>query len=239
MNRSEIFYSIQGEGKRTGFPSFFIRTNYCNLRCKFPSGNLCDTPYTSWNSDADTNIGKMSIEGIISEYKIVNSKDIVITGGEPTIQAKELQELCYKIKETNENTFITLETNGTLFGDFIEYVDLISISPKLSSSIPINTEYEKGHKNNHINFETFKKYQNESDDIQWKFVVSSESDLQEILYLQKEIKFLNEEVYLMPEGITSEEISAKRPMIVELCKRYKMNFTDRLQIHIWGNKRGV
>lgn len=235
MNISEIFYSIQGEGKRTGFPSFFIRTNFCNLRCKFPSGNLCDTPYTSWNPQGY----KLSINEIINEYEKYKVSDVVITGGEPTIQTKELTELSKMFKLLYDDIYVTLETNGTVFGDFIYDVDLVSISPKLSSSIPKGTEFEKVHKNNHINFDVLKRYHKDSDEIQWKFVVSSEEDIEEILYLQKEIGFKNENIFLMPEGITSEELTKKRPLIIELCKQYKMNFTDRLQIHIWGNKRGV
>ena len=40
---SETFVSIQGEGKRTGTPSWFCRVSGCNLRCAW-----CDTPYASW-----------------------------------------------------------------------------------------------------------------------------------------------------------------------------------------------
>ena len=39
---NEIFYSLQGEGGRTGHPSVFIRLSKCNLSCSF-----CDTEYES------------------------------------------------------------------------------------------------------------------------------------------------------------------------------------------------
>lgn len=243
MNISELFYSIQGEGKRIGYPSFFIRTNLCNLRCKFLCGNLCDTPYTSWDFENPDNIGEMKTEDIISEYKKYFPSDVVITGGEPTIQGRELTKLCSEIKKINPNIFITLETNGTFIGDYIGYLDLISISPKLKSSIPFNTEFEKGHNKNRLNYEVLKSYhefhQQGKFDIQWKFVVTLEEDIEEIKNIQQKIGIQNKDIFLMPEGITEKELSEKRLMVVELCKKYQFNFTDRLQIIIWGNKRGV
>jgi 7-carboxy-7-deazaguanine synthase len=43
----------------------------------------------------------------------------------------------------------------------------------------------------------------------------------------------------MPEGITEKDLSEKRLTVVELCKEHKYNYTDRLHITLWGNKRGV
>jgi len=243
MKISELFYSIQGEGKRAGKPSFFIRTNHCNLRCQFTGGNLCDTPYTSWHPDDAKNIGDVPIEKIIGEYLEHNCLDVVITGGEPTMFQDELNHLCEELKRINPQVVITIETNGTNFGKFTEYLGSASISPKLKSSTPFGTQYEKLHTNNRTNLESFKQFnelrkQNKID-IQWKFVVTSEEDLNEILELQKEIGFKNSDVYLMPEGVTEEQLNNKREAVIELCKKYQFNYTDRLHILIWGNKRGV
>ncbi len=243
MKISELFYTIQGEGKRAGKPSFFIRTNHCNLRCQFAGGNLCDTSYTSWNPDDSKNLGDIEIEKIIGEYLQHNCLDVVITGGEPTMFTEDLTHLCMELKRINPECVITIETNGTIFGKYIEYIDLVSISPKLKSSTPFGTPYEKMHTNNRTNLESFRHFnelkRQDKIDIQWKFVITSEEDLNEILELQKEIGFKNRDIYLMPEGITEEELQSKRLEIIELCKKYQFNYTDRLHVIIWGNKRGV
>lgn len=243
MKISELFYSIQGEGKRSGSPSFFIRTNFCNLRCKFTSGNLCDTAYTSWFPEDKKNLGDVAIKFISGEYKKVNCNDVVISGGEPTMYPDELKALCSELRIINKDIFITIESNGTFFGDFVKFVDLMSISPKLKSSVPFNTEYEKMHEKNRINIEVLKKYnslkQKDELDIQWKFVFTGKEDIDEILQLQSFVVFENKDIYLMPEGITEEELSKNRLKTIDACKQYHFNYTDRIHILVWGNRRGI
>ena len=82
----EIFSSIQGEGSHMGEPSTFIRTAGCNLRC--PG---CDSKY-SWNKGTE-----MTVDEILREVKKYPTKNIVITGGEPTIQPNAL-DLCLELK---------------------------------------------------------------------------------------------------------------------------------------------
>lgn len=243
MKISELFYSIQGEGKRTGSPSFFIRTNHCNLRCKFTGGNLCDTSYTSWFPDDDKNTGEVDIDFILNEFIKVNCRDVVITGGEPTLYPEELTLLCRKLKSISTDIYITIETNGTYFGDFVNYADLMSISPKLRSSVPFNTEFEKMHEKNRINPETFKKYNSlkleKKIDIQWKFVYTNEKDIEEILELKTLTGFETKDIYLMPEGITEEDLRSRRIETIDVCKKFKFNYSDRIHLLVWGNKRGT
>ena len=52
---NEIFYSIQGESSRIGFPTIFIRLTGCPLRCQY-----CDTEYAFHDGE------DMSIDQIIA-----------------------------------------------------------------------------------------------------------------------------------------------------------------------------
>ena len=59
---SEIFSSIEGEGKRTGYMSTFIRLTGCNLRCSY-----CDTKYAQIKGKDDSEV--LSIDELIDRIK--------------------------------------------------------------------------------------------------------------------------------------------------------------------------
>ncbi len=72
---NEIFYSIQGEGSRTGEPCVFVRMTGCGLRCSY-----CDTEYAFYEGE-DMPIGEI-IEKVVS----YQCNLIELTGGEPLEQ---------------------------------------------------------------------------------------------------------------------------------------------------------
>lgn len=108
----EIFYSVQGEGVRVGTPNIFIRFSHCNLSCDF-----CDTPYNDVNLELDKN----QILQYISQY---SCKNIVLTGGEPTLQIDD--ELISLFKENSY--YLAIESNG--IKEIHPGIDFICISPK-------------------------------------------------------------------------------------------------------------
>ncbi len=81
---NEIFYSIQGETSRSGFPTTFVRLTGCPLRCSY-----CDTEYAFKNGS------KMSFDEIVSEIKKNNSLYVTVTGGEPLAQKNVIPFLRY------------------------------------------------------------------------------------------------------------------------------------------------
>ncbi|MCK9430154.1 MAG: 7-carboxy-7-deazaguanine synthase QueE [Candidatus Omnitrophica bacterium] len=229
---------IQGEGMYAGIPHILIRLSGCNLRCQW-KGNKCDTPYSSWNAET----GDYNLNDVISTLTdIPYIEHIMITGGEPCLHKallQELVELCHKF-----NYVVTIETNGSI-DYFYTGADLISVSPKMSNSIPNIKEVGENSYSKHceerINYATLSQYVHnykyEGEKIQFKFVVEDIKDLDEIKQLQTELKIPREIIYLMPEGITSEEISNKRPMIFDMCIENGYNYTDRLHVLAYGNKR--
>lgn len=108
---NEIFYSLQGEGKRVGEPSIFIRLSKCNLRCSF-----CDTEFDTGNL--------MDVEQILEQIEQFACRWIIWTGGEPTMQLSDDVVDFFKQKGYLQ----AIETNGTrAVPDGIDY---ITCSPK-------------------------------------------------------------------------------------------------------------
>ena len=73
---NEIFYSLQGEGHHSGYPSVFIRFSGCNMHCPF-----CDTRHGDGI--------QMSDEDLIRAVNLYKADWVVLTGGEPTLQIDE------------------------------------------------------------------------------------------------------------------------------------------------------
>ena len=227
---SEIFYSLQGEGTLTGVPSVFVRTSGCNLRC-----NWCDTPYASWNPEGTP----QSIPQIIAAIEDHPAKHVVLTGGEPMI-AKDIRLLAAEIKKLGYH--ITIETAATVAPDGIA-CDLASLSPKLLNSAPdsrLAITWRKKHETLRWQPDVVRAWI-DAGDYQFKFVVTQPGDVDE---LEGMLASLNREiprhkVLLMPEGVTVEAVRAKAGWLGELCKQRGYRYAHRLQIELYGNKRGT
>jgi len=228
FNLSEIFYSIQGEGPFIGRPSIFVRFSGCNLRCKWGE-HLCDTPYTSWQPE--TNLVEMP--SLLAKIKdCAPCKNIVITGGEPSLQ-NELGALCAELKKLSYT--IDIETNGTKF--IPESIDHIVCSPKLSDSTPNGTPQAAPHERERQ--ELAAQISGKNPKLFLKFVVSERTKVDELLSIVESTGTSRDRVYLMPEGLTPEDLIKMSPMVSDLAMRLGFNFSTRLHIILWGNKRGV
>jgi len=101
MKIAEIFRSLQGEGKNQGKTCLFIRLAGCNLHCQW-----CDTAY------AQSGGIEMSVDSILKQIRHLKPSYVCITGGEPLLQADELEQLLASLHQ--RGTVVDIETNGTI-----------------------------------------------------------------------------------------------------------------------------
>ncbi len=228
MKISETFVSRQGEGKLTGTDSFFLRISGCNLRCHY-----CDTPYASWHPSGQ----QQTIGALIDQITESGLDHVVLTGGEPMLPAA-IEPLCQELK--SRGFHLTMETAGTIFRRLP--CDLMSISPKLSTSGPDATQHKRWselHEQRRLPIETMKRLAKQADDYQFKFVVSKHQEFQEIDAIVSELEIPQDRVWLMPEGVTAAEMIAGKKWIAPHCDAKGYLFCDRMQIHWFGNRRGT
>jgi 7-carboxy-7-deazaguanine synthase len=225
---SEVFTTIQGEGILSGMPSLFIRTTGCNLRCVW-----CDTPYTSWQPEGE----EWSLARIEARIEAEpHIRHAVITGGEPMLP-EGIVELTQLVRRLGRH--ITIETAGTVYQPVA--CDLMSISPKLANSTPLERDggrWADMHDRARLQPEVLLRLMAEYE-YQLKFVVSRESDLDEIETLARRLGAPPERVLLMPEGTDTAVLAARSAWLVEASKQRGYRFCPRLHVLLYGNRRGV
>jgi len=224
---SEVFYSIQGEGNWTGVPSVFLRLTGCNLLCK-GSGWVCDT-IEVWRKGKATEFKSIIKEEWVEFLR--RGAHLVITGGEPLLQQQRIIEyFVWFKKKYGVMPFVEIETNGTIDPDnfLCALVSQWNVSPKLESS---GADPEK-------RYNTVVLNKLSSLPTTYKFVVSDENDVREILN-NYAYYFPFEKITLMVAGDRAEMLNESRKTVIELCKKYGFRFSDRLHITAWDKKTGV
>ena len=227
---SEIFGpTIQGEGPSAGQTATFIRLGGCNLSCAW-----CDTPYSwDWSRFEPTEeLTHMSVDQIVRNRAISKAPLIVITGGEPLLQARRLPELINRL--TGRGRAVEIETNGTrppiprgLFrrDDLVFY----NISPKLENSEQPLIRRRKPH---------ILRQLARFNGARFKFVVQDEDDLAEIDQLVQTFRIPVNCVWVMPEGRSRAELDDRLGWLTTLAIERQYNVSDRLHVRLWGNVRG-
>ena len=231
----EIFASLQGEGPSMGMPVAFVRLSRCNLACTW-----CDTAYT-WRFEGDNRPHR---DGVAFERKAnqvtlspaetagriaaLGQNRLVITGGEPLLQAGALAEMLAHLPDIS----VEIETNGTVQppARLDIRVDQYNVSPKLSHSgnpadlalIPERLDAWASEPRAFL-----------------KFVVASPEDVTEVLELQRRYRFRPERVFLMAEGTDSATQRERQAWLSDLCLTHGFRMSDRLHIHLYGDTRGT
>jgi 7-carboxy-7-deazaguanine synthase len=223
-----------------GVSSVFVRFSGCNLRCSWKNSDgtstLCDTPFASFHPERN----KKSLAEVcdILRENLQSGDDLVITGGEPMLWPAIVRGL----REVFRAFPVTIETNGTqpLVCEDVLY----SVSPKLSNSgKPSNINGVIENLVQLCRATQSKGHTARQALIQLKFVCSLPEDIKEIEWFLSRLR--NEDilkymrVFLMPQGNTKAQIEERAPWVVAESLRLGVHYSDRLQIRLWGDKRGV
>ncbi|MFN7251995.1 MAG: 7-carboxy-7-deazaguanine synthase QueE [Anaerobacillus sp.] len=235
----EIFGpTIQGEGAVIGKKTVFIRTAGCDFQCSW-----CDSAFT-WDGTGKDDIKMMTTNEIIAELKKIGLErfqHVTISGGNPAL-LKQLDGLIESLKTLNLN--IGLETQGSVWQDWMAAIDDLTISPKPPSS-GMETDYNRLTLILDNLTESINKGR-----VSLKVVIFDEKDLQYAKFVHRKyanIPFYlsvgNENLAMQDEEELAQKLLKKLNWLVNkvIIDEDFNNVRVLPQLHalLWGNKKGV
>jgi organic radical activating enzyme len=232
---SEMFLSVQGEGRFLGWPMTFVRLSHCNIECAW-----CDTPQRYRGA-------VMTEQAVADAVEEFDQEHVCLTGGEPMLQLRRMAELVSSSKWKWH-----LETNGTLAPagdiDLLEKFECITVSPKLSSAQHSRPVTALAKKSVFVRdaFEAWVEYARTTPSVYFKFVVGSK-DWCEFERLVESIPNGKAVVEIQVQPQTYEfdcygEFA--RQLLVRVAKGWPMRpdvrlrYMPRLQDLLWGDAPG-
>lgn len=248
----ESFLSIQGEGKYAGYPSLFVRFGGCNLKCRgfgcefispLDGSKIigCDSLYavnekhfkSEWKSF--DNLQKL-FEKIVEYVKDIDYlPHLVITGGEPLIHYKNPVFYGFLGLALDYGFDIFFETNATVDIDFDKFALYrkigFAMSVKLSNSLET---YEK-----RVNKEAIRKIALYAKEAFFKFVLNEEMMHEAKVQIEEITKDIDVPIFCMPLGANRLELEKNSRAVTLFCLKNGYNYSDRIHIRLWGDKRGV
>lgn len=209
-NLVEIFDSIQGESSMVGYRQLFLRLGGCNLDCEY-----CDTPQarrevprcrveiadTRMDLDNPLTVGRLLelLQSMVERYH----HSLVITGGEPMMQAGFLMELLPRLRRGGHRLF--LETNATMpeeMGELAPNLEWVAADIKLSSCTGEPDRFE-------ANREFLQLC--DSPEIIVKIVVTCGIDREEFATAVEMVAEVDEEATLVIQPVTMLEAASRVP----------------------------
>lgn len=217
MRITELFYSLQGEGRLIGVPTTFVRTTGCHLRCSW-----CDATYTFQGGE------EKSLDEIMDYVRAQPTKFVCYTGGEPLLQ-KQSWELVGQLLD--EGFDILIETAGNI--DFTPAHKWTGeIGDRLHISMDVKCPSSGMHERNELGNLEHLRVQD-----QLKFVIADREDYDYACNVLREHGFPPCPVFFNPVGgvdpkqLTDWVLAEPEPLPVRVG----------LQLHklIWGDVPGV
>ena len=242
----ELYRCVQSEGSRFGRPTIAVRTTGCTHRCYFGEGGWCDSWYTSIHPEK----GTFTFNSIIDIYnKNPHIKEMMLTGGSPTMHPALVNEITHFANE--RGIFVTIETEGSHFLETDFPLNLISLSPKFSNSVPklgavtpggkdVDERMIKTHNRLRLNKEAIRKTLDYHSDYHYKPVWDGTlANLNEIEEFRIEMDIPKDKTYVMPAGDTRETLIEMYPKVFEMVAEHGYNMTGRDHIIAYNTERGV
>jgi 7-carboxy-7-deazaguanine synthase len=231
----EIFASLQGEGPSQGKPCAFVRLSRCNLACVW-----CDTAYT-WRFEGDNrphrseltyertvNQVSLSEEDAAASIAALGQPRLVVTGGEPLLQAAALARMIALLPDVR----VEIETNGTVAPPAAlgALVAQYNVSPKLAhSGNPADLALPP---------ERLAAWAAEPR-AAFKFVIAQPADVDEVLALAERYMIPRTRIWLMAEGTDTAALDAREAWLAPLCLEHGFTLSPRLHIRLYGDTRGT
>tara|TARA_R110000737_G_scaffold18401_1_gene36429 strand:- start:334 stop:1107 length:774 start_codon:yes stop_codon:yes gene_type:complete len=242
----EVYRCVQSEGSRFGMPTICVRTTGCTHRCFFGEGGWCDSWYTSIHPEK----GTFTFNDIVKIYdENPHVKEMMLTGGSPTMHPALVNELTHFA--FSRGIVVTIETEGSHFVETDFPIDLLSISPKFSNSIPVvgaltpagkvvDERMVKVHNRLRQNTDAIIKMIAYHNDYHYKPVWDgTDEGLQEIEEYRVELGVPKHKTYIMPAGDTRETLIEMYPKVFEMVAEHGYNMTGRDHIIAYDIERGV
>lgn len=209
----ECINTFQGEGPDVGKRMLLFRFKYCNKICPW-----CDT-IVKMRVHQEAEYKIKDLQEIISKEKV----GLLVTGGEPTLKphfeetVTLLNDLDYPISNVETNGYALLDLlNRVSPSKNIHYM----YSPKIFKISDLKEELERTKK--------LKDFNN----VFIKLVYEDREFVKAYMSLLRELN-INDRIYLMPEGITREDLIKNSPIVFDIAEKYKFNFSTRSHI-IYG-----
>lgn len=228
---SEIFGpTIQGEGQMIGRPTVFVRTGGCDYRCSW-----CDTLYAVL-PEHSKQWRKLSAAQVMAEVRSKARKPILVTlsGGNPAMWdgIEELIDLGHK-----ELFDFTMETQGSIWKQWMTKLDYITFSPKPPSA-GINFDDPL--------FDTIVRMSPSPPRTSIKVVVMNDTDLlfaYRIRDAYPEHPFFVSVGNVSPGHTTVQQLLQRGRWLAEVVadrdRRYDITVLPQLHALLWPGQRGV